>query len=227
MTLGLDISFLPFFTPWIIIWLSLLRVQLIPTDEIIMRKGEKEEGHISPARAIAFYVLEELLNKGSDEKADELLERLIRRFGADHRDASLAYEITYGCLRNLSFLDYQLESFMSRGMEHTPPSVRNILRIGAYQILRLNQIPDFAIVNESVELAKKHGERGMSALVNAVLRRFIREGPRRPLPARSKNPVRYLEIKYSFPRWLARLMRRRWGDEEAEQFLKASNQPAN
>jgi len=184
-----------------------------------------ERKNVSIARIVAFETIEYVLSH-SEAMADEVIDSLINRYGVKERDAALAFELTYGVLRNLSLLDYYLEPFLVRSTRHTPRSILNILRLGAYQKLKLARVPDFAIVNDSVEIARRAGNEQLAKLVNAVLRQFIKQKAYRSLPAKSRNPVRYCELKYSFPRWLVRYLRRRVGSEEAEQFMAESNKPA-
>jgi 16S rRNA (cytosine967-C5)-methyltransferase len=92
-----------------------------------------------------------------------------------------------------------------------PLDINNILRIGIYQIFYLDKIPDYAIVNESVNLAKKSKYNQYSNLVNAILRKIIRKPNDIYWPDISKNPVKYLSEYYSFPEWLINRWIQRYG----------------
>ena len=147
--------------------------------------------------------------------ADGALQPAIRRAGLDSRDAALAARITYSVLQNRALLDYFLEPLCkSKDLE---PVIRDILRIGAVQILWMDRIPPSAAVNASVELAKAHGRSRAAGMVNAVLRRLDREKDSLILP-------RDLSIRYSHPRWLVERYQELLG-EETESALAANNQP--
>lgn len=181
---------------------------------------------VSIARIIALETLDRVLSQ-PEAMADETIDSLIHHHAVKEQDAALAFELSYGVLRNLSLLDYYIEPFLGRSIKHTPPKILNILRLAAYQKLKLARIPDYAIVNDSVELAKKYGNEQLAKLVNAVLRQFIKQKEPRSLPAKSRSPVQYCELKYSFPRWLVRYLRRQLGTLEAEHFMAESNKPAS
>lgn len=180
---------------------------------------------ISPSRLVTLDALQIIFGQ-QEAKADEVLDLLIRENALNERDSALVFELTYGVLRNLNLLDYFIEPFLSRTLKHTPGEILNILRLAVYQNLKLRSVPDFALVNEAVNLAKKKSGSGGAKLVNAVLRRFIESGGKRSLPSRTQNPVRYLEVKYSYPRWLVKYLRKKFGEQEAERFMAVCNQPA-
>ena len=98
--------------------------------------------------------------------------------------------------------------------------------VEATGLVRLDRVPDFAAVNSAVELSKeiKHG--AASGLVNALLRRFLREGKRIALPSRAQDPAGHLAVAYSHPRWLVE----RWLEElrpaDTEALLAANNTAA-
>ena len=100
------------------------------------------------------------------------------------------------------------------------------MRLGAYQLIYLDRVPEHAIVHQAVELARRFGHRGVAALVNAVLRRLAERVPELPWPDRDKNPLEYLVIRNSQPRWLAERRLKRYGLPEAEQLGLAENRPA-
>lgn len=156
--------------------------------------------------------------------ADAALGPLLRQRGLTGADAALCSRIVYGVLQNQALLDFYLAAWCSQKPEHLQPPLLDILRIGLYQILFLDKIPVSAAVNESVELAKSSGRGSAAGLVNAVLRRAARERDHLPsIPDR--DPIAYLSIKYSHPRWLVKRLTALLG-EETEAFLAADNTPA-
>ena len=157
--------------------------------------------------------------------ADAALGPALRRDGLTGSDAALCSRIVYGVLQNQALLDFYLAAWCSQKPEHLQPPLQDILRIGLYQILFLDKIPVSAAVNESVELAKSSGRGSAAGLVNAVLRRAGRERTALP-PIPDKDPVRYLSIRYSHPRWLVKRLLALMGREEAELSLAADNAPA-
>ncbi len=174
--------------------------------------------------------------------ADAALQSQIDRDGLDRQDAALCSRIVYGVLQNQDLLDFYLRAYCSQRLDHLQPPLAEILRIGAYQILFLDKVPDSAAVNTSVELAKrfkpdsaavntsvelaKRFKRAQAAgLVNAVLRKLSRSKADLPsIPDR--DDVKYLSIRYSHPKWLVKRLLPLLGREETEAFLAANNAPA-
>ena len=154
--------------------------------------------------------------------ADASLKAQLRRDGLTGADAALATRIVYGVLQNRALLDFYLSAYCSQKLSRLQPPLADILRIGAYQILFLDKVPDRAAVNESVELAKKNGRGAASGLVNAVLRKLSLNKAQLPaIPERDE--VQALSIRYSHPKWLVRRLLALLGREEAEAFLAADN----
>lgn len=154
--------------------------------------------------------------------ADAALQAQLRSKYLERQDAALCSRIVYGVLQNQLLLDYYLESFCSQKLEHLQPPLWDILRIGAYQILFLDKVPDSAAVNTSVELAKKHKRAQAAGLVNAVLRRLAQSKEDLP-PLPDKDPLKNLSIRYSHPRWLVKRLISLVGQEEAEAFMACGN----
>jgi 16S rRNA (cytosine967-C5)-methyltransferase len=161
---------------------------------------------ISAARQVAFDVLLQVLNGGY---ADDLLRE--RSAKLESRDAGLASEIVFGCLRYQAQLDYLIGRFVPSRID---PEVRIALRMGIYQLRYLDRIPAHAAVSESVELVKRAKKRSATGLVNAVLRKVDRD----PVAW----PDRATEL--SAPSWLVERWDRKYGpeitDRIAAEFLK-------
>jgi 16S rRNA (cytosine967-C5)-methyltransferase len=132
--------------------------------------------------------------------------------GLPPRERALLHELVLGTLRRRGWLDYVLERLADRSLGQTPPVLRDVLRLGAYQLLFL-RVPDHAAVSESVALARTAAPRG-AAFVNAVLRRLQREGPPAE-PSADSRPLEWLASAGSLPRWLAARWLERLGRAEA------------
>ena len=104
-------------------------------------------------------------------------------------------EIVYGVTENKIYLDYILDKFIKKGTAKTKLQALIILRMGVYQILFMNSVPNYAAVNESVALARRFA-RGTDGFINGVLRNFIRN-----MDSASeidvKGQLEYISIRYS------------------------------
>ena len=153
--------------------------------------------------------------------ADTYLERTRQDF--DVRDSAFILELVYGTLRNRALLDWILNRFSAQPVEKTDRWTRNILRLGAYQMLFLDKVPVSAAVNTSVGLAKQYGKK--HSYVNALLRNLDRNRGAISYPG-TDDRARQLAVLYSHPEWLVRRWTERFGVETTEAFLLANNHPA-
>lgn len=123
------------------------------------------------ARSAALTVLERCAKRG--EWANEGLRKVLK--GMEPREAALATRLVYGVLQNRLWLDEYLRELSSLSLEKLELTVLEILRLGGYQILMMDQIPVRAAVDEAVKLAKKRGKNPRTAgFVNAILRNLDR-----------------------------------------------------
>ena len=155
--------------------------------------------------------------------SDGGLKRTIAKNKLDSRDAALATRLCYGVIQNKTLLDYYITCYCTQKAERLEPVIRNILRIGGYQILFMDKIPHRAAVNEAVEMTRRYGRDKASGMVNAVLRKFVANWLNMPsLPNGTR--ASYLSVRYSHPEWLVRRLLDILGDEEAEAYLRMNNE---
>ena len=157
--------------------------------------------------------------------SDGALKAACRRDGLDRREAAFAARLTYGVLQNAALLDFYLGNYCAQPVEKLEPFVRDVLRLGACQILLMDRVPDSAAVSQAVEMVKSHRRQRAAGLVNAVLRKLSANKEHLPaIPAGDAGA--YLSVRYSHPRWLAERLLALLGREEAEAFLAADNEAA-
>ena len=128
-------------------------------------------------------------------------------------DRALAVELVGGVTRRRGTLDAYLGRLLSQPLAKLTPAVRNVLRMGAYQILFLARVPAAAAVDESVKLARGHGHEGVAKLTNAVLRNLIRKRDELAPPAFAADPIGALVQGASLPPWLAERWHAEFGAE--------------
>jgi len=120
----------------------------------------------------------------------------------DPRDKAFFKRLTEGVLERCITLDYVLDRFSKTPVKKMKPLIRCLMRIGAYQILYMEGVPDAAACNEAVKLAKKRGFSSLTGFVNGVLRNVARNKEQIPWPDEIKEPVYNLSVRYSTPVWL-------------------------
>ena len=129
-----------------------------------------------------------------------------------------------GVLRWQSALDYFIERYTQRPLKKLDAAVLIALRLGLYQLRFLSRIPPSAAVNESVNLVKRARAASAAPMVNAVLRRAIREADETP-GASLDDPRERLAVEVSHPRWLLERWVNAFGEAEARRLAMANNQP--
>jgi 16S rRNA (cytosine967-C5)-methyltransferase len=138
------------------------------------------------------------------------------------QEKALAFKLAAGTVQHLNTLDWVLQLFSHRSLDDYTPWIRNLLRMSAFQLLYLERIPDYAIVNEAVSLSGRYGHRGVAGLVNALLRRLAVESEKLPWPDPGTKPEDYLSLYYSYPRWLVARKLKLYGFIEAEKWCLAN-----
>lgn len=174
-------------------------------------------------KSIREFALEILSNVNTGRgRAREILDSTIQNHSIIDPDKSLLTELVYGTLRWRGNLDWVMGTFIKRRrLKKLHPEVIEILRLGLYQLLFLDGIPDHAAVNESVELAKRY--RNTSGLVNAVLRNAARNRGSIAYPDIQAEPVRHIAARYSHPEWMVKRWVERYGVDETIQLCSANN----
>lgn len=119
-------------------------------------------------------------------------------------------------------LDYVIDQFSKTKVRKCKPVIVCLLRMGCYQILFMDSVPDSAACNECVKLAKKHGFAGLSGFVNGVLRTIAREKDGITYPDQKKEPEKYLSVMTSTPPWLVQKLVSEYDAESAETILQAA-----
>ncbi|MFZ5632920.1 MAG: 16S rRNA (cytosine(967)-C(5))-methyltransferase RsmB [Bacillota bacterium] len=176
------------------------------------------------ARDIALLVMKDV--DAGEAYANLALSRVLEEYKPGGLDRSFATELVYGALRSLNTLDWILRQHVRQPLEKQTPWVRNILRLGVYQIFYMDRVPAPAAINEAANQARRFGHPGAVKFVNGVLRNVLRHRDEISFPAMADDPVGHISLKYSHPAWLVE----RWVDElgvqETIELCRANNHPA-
>lgn len=138
----------------------------------------------------------------------------------ERRDKAFLKRVTEGTIERQMELDYYLNVFSSVPVNKMKPLIRCLLRLGVYQVLYMDNVPDSAVCNEACKLAAKRGFKNLKGFVNGVLRSISRNKDRLSLPDEDREPVRYLSVKYSMPEWLVELWLDEYGRKVTETLLE-------
>ncbi|HZJ57750.1 MAG TPA: 16S rRNA (cytosine(967)-C(5))-methyltransferase RsmB [Clostridia bacterium] len=169
-------------------------------------------------RKTALIILKDVNEEG--KYANISLKENLNRISFQDRDASFVTRLVYGTLENQAFIDNVLRKFAK--MRGVNPWVENILRLGCYQILFLDRVPDSAACNESVKLCVGFGFGSLKGFVNGVLRNISRHKKElmasEPIPTDTKS----LASLYGFPLWLVDLWAGEYGVDVARAIMEST-----
>ncbi|HHZ12932.1 MAG: 16S rRNA (cytosine(967)-C(5))-methyltransferase RsmB [Caldicoprobacterales bacterium] len=148
------------------------------------------------------------------------LKENLDKFRFQERDASFITQLVYGTLENQAFIDNVLRRYAK--MKGVNPWVENILRLGCYQILYLDRVPDSAACNESVKLCTGFGFNALKGFVNGVLRNISRN--KEELKASKQSPVDTgsLSSLFGIPLWLVELWVEEYGIQSVRDIVKST-----
>ncbi len=171
-------------------------------------------------REITFSVLNDIYNNGAFSNI--AMERHLRDED-DKRKQNFIREMAYGVLENDIFLEYIISKASKIKMKKIHKKIIIILKMGIYQILFMDSVPSAAAVNESVILAKKHGNKGSVGYVNGMLRNISRNEDEFK-DINIEDPAKRISIKYSHPEWMANKWIGEYGIEFTKELCKANNE---
>ena len=176
------------------------------------------------ARETAVKVLQEVHEKGA--YANVALAQALRRTELADKDRRFVTELVYGAVKAGGTLDWILRRYINRPISKIPPVIREILRLGLYQIFYLDKVPPSAACNTAVDLAKKYGHKGVAGFVNAVLRTAVREPEKAAFPQGKGHATEELALRSQHPLWLVKHWVKAFGFEEAERLCTFDNESA-
>lgn len=188
-----------------------------PTEE---GPSARPSRSVSPAREAAARALRRVRVSGA--RLDDSLAGLPELDGLEARDRGLANELVIGTVKRRASLDAVLGSFTKAPLRDADPDVRDILRVAAFQLLFLDRVPAYAVVDEAVALAVRKGK-GAAGFTNAVLRKVAAQGRARLESLGEGDSDRAWGVRLSYPPWLIKRVRLDLGDEAASVLLTAAD----
>lgn len=152
------------------------------------------------------------------------LSKELNNSNLNEKDKALVTEIVYGTIKYKYTLDKILNLYIRGSLDKLDSVILNILRMSIYQVKYLDKIPQFAAVNEAVNMAKSFKNVGASKFVNGVLRSYLRDPKENN---RNSDSIEKLCYSYSFDKWMVKLFISQYGQDTAIKILKGSNEIPN
>ena len=182
----------------------------------IAKNGQKQN-----IRLLAVKALSDINRNGA--YANITLQDYISKHNLADLDRRFFTELVYGVVRRRNYLDAIIVHFAKRPLKKLSSMVVEVLRLGIYQIIYMDKVPESAAVNESVKLAKKL-TRGLSGFVNAILRSVIREQDSIGVEDLASNDIEVISFIYNIPLWLIDLWMSEFGRDKTESLCAWFNQ---
>ncbi len=176
---------------------------------VIERKPRDVVPEGLPARRLALEVIRAVTERG--EYIHLALDQQLKDCGLPVVDRRLAARLAYDTIEMRMYLDHVLDQIMAK--PDTDIKLRNVLRLGACQILLEDRIPESAACNLSVTLCKELGMEGLAGVCNGILRNLVRQKEELVFPDESESPVKALAVRHSVPEWLVEKLLADWGEE--------------
>lgn len=150
-----------------------------------------------------------------------IFDRVVEECGLSDNERHLAMKISYGVLRNRSYLEGLLEILCTQPVNKIKPFVRQALLAGLYQLFFLDRIPPSAAVNETVNVVKAKGfAKQLEGFVNGVLRASLRQKEQLPTAQGAGNDDL---LFLNHPNWLIKRWQNRFGTEQTRQICQHNN----
>lgn len=170
-------------------------------------------------RSARFEVLKLMRKADKHAYSNLALDSALTGSGFSDRDKSFIARLFYGVLERRLTLEHIIFLYSKKPLQSLDGDVANVLKMGLYQLLYMDSVPDRAAVNESVELVRGAGKSSAAGFVNGVLRSFIRDGKKIVYPS---DKYKKMSLEYSCNEEIVRLLCGDYGDETTEEFLKNS-----
>ncbi|SUP40705.1 16S rRNA (cytosine(967)-C(5))-methyltransferase RsmB [Veillonella criceti] len=176
----------------------------------VQKSGRIQQGQVN-IRRLAVQALLTINRDGA--YANIVLQQVLAEHQLSDVDRRFFTELVYGVVRRRNYLDAIIEALAKRPLRKLSSIVVEILRLGFYQLIYMDKVPDSAAVNESVKLAKKMA-RGLDGFVNGVLRNFLRNREAFSIDELAKSDVERLAFIYNQPIWLLEHWLAIYGEEK-------------
>mgnify|MGYP000082222329 CR=1 FL=1 len=174
---------------------------------------------IDLVRDTALSILNEINENGA--YSNIAFNRHVEKHDFSNAEKAFITDLVYGTVKWKLTIDWIIGQYSNIKLKKISPWIMNILRLGVYQILFLEKVPDSAACNESVKLSKRYGHQGSSRFVNGLLRNVIRDKNNIKYP--EDNLVEYLSLRYSHPEWMVKRWVDHFGPQFTEELLESNN----
>ena len=171
-------------------------------------------------RELALDILLEVNEK--DQYSHLVLRDVLNKYQyLEKQERAFLTRLAEGTIEHMLEMDFIIDSFSKVKVKKMKPLIRNLLRMSVYQLKYMDSIPDAAVCNEAVKLAKKRGFGQLRGFVNGVLRNIARNMEKLNYPNEKTEPELFLEVMYSVPRWIVKQWMKSYGYETTKSICQS------
>lgn len=171
------------------------------------------------AREYAYEILQEIFI--NDAYSNISINKVFSSNKIDEKDKRYITELVYGTIKNKIYLEHILKTYASGRVK---PKTKVLLLMSIYQIIKMNKTPDFAAVNEAVNIAKKVAGMHTGKFVNGILRNIIRTFDIDTITYKN-NDEKFI-VENSCPNELYNILVKQYGKEKAQSIISSFNKKA-
>ena len=191
-------------------------------DKPKVEKVERVE-KVEKTSNVRYYIYKCLYNIYVNKAFSNIeIDHIIRENNINELDAKLLTNIVYGTLSHDRILNWEIKKLCQKSPKD---QAKVIILMSLYQLKYLDRIPDFAILNEAVSIAKKEGGEQMGKFVNAILRESLRQELNFTQDL-AKDEYEYYSLTYNMPVWVIKMWEKHYGKAKMISLLEYSNKEA-
>ncbi len=155
------------------------------------------------------------------EYSNQIIKAVLDKYDyLDSQDKRFIKRLAEGCVERRIELDYILNQYSTVPVNRMKPLIRCLMRMGVYQILYMDGVPDSAACNEAVKLAGQRKFTNLKGFVNGVLRKVAARKDEISLPDFESEPLRHLSVRYSMPEWIVQMWLDEYGTQQTRELLE-------
>lgn len=169
---------------------------------------------------VRMIVYEALLEVEKGQNSKDMGKSMLDKYAyLDKQQRAFMHFLFEGVIDKKITLDYVIDSLSKVPVSKMKKPVRTLIRMGAYQILFMDSVPDRAACNETVAIARKKHLDKLSGFINGVLRSICRLEGNIVYPSKDNELIKYLSVYYSMPEIVVKSLAKDYGEEECEKIL--------
>ncbi|MBD3385851.1 16S rRNA (cytosine(967)-C(5))-methyltransferase RsmB [candidate division KSB1 bacterium] len=188
---------------------------------VFNKNMQNKSKQFTNSRKAALMILQRIELDGAF--SDIVINAFLQQEQFSDRDKAFINDLVRGTVRLKKRLDWIAGHFLNKPQKRLSDKTRFILRLAFYQVTEMQSVPAYAVVHQSVEMAKHYENRAAASMINAVLRSYLRTPQKVTFPDIKYDPVRAIALETSHPEWMVEKWINAFGRKQAQALCRANN----